>query len=155
MVEVTREPTDLCNANEQMFKGLLASNLAFVTRLAPYTASTIIPKLRASAVGAAKQCTGGNNRTLCGQYWYKSEWDGTANLEEQISATSIFTSNIVAFQDTTLATNTTPASSQTSSSTETQAAIPSSTGKLNEGSTAFKSPFSATLAVIVLAQLLT
>jgi len=152
MVEITCEPKKVCDNNEEIFKGLLASNLAFVTRLAPYTASKILPQLQGSAVGAAKQCSGGNNGTLCGRCWYQSEWDGTADFEEQMSASNIFTSNLIAFKDTTLATNAT--SNQISTSTQTQGATTSSTDKPNEGSTILKSHFGVAFVVTILGQYL-
>lgn len=98
MSEVMCEPVATCSSDQDSFKGHLASDLSFTTLVAPYTASDIMPRLKASAVGAAKQCTGGSNHTLCGRRWYQSKWDGSANMAEQMSATSIFTSNLVAFK---------------------------------------------------------
>ncbi|CAG8283169.1 unnamed protein product [Penicillium salamii] len=124
MVEIACEPRDVCDTNQEYFKGLLASDLASVTILAPYTAPQIRPKLQGSAIGAAKQCTGGADQTLCGQRWYPSPWE-SADLETQLSATSLFTSNLVAFADVQLATQAT--SSQNRSSAESQAGTTSNT----------------------------
>jgi hypothetical protein len=103
---------------------------ASATHLAPYTVSKILPPLQDLAVGVAKPCSGGNSRTLRGQRWYPSDWDDTADFEEQMSATDISTSNLIAFQDMKLASNVT--SEQKSSSTQHQAAVTSSTDKPND-----------------------
>lgn len=124
MVEITCEVRDLCNRNEQTFKGLLASDLASATLLAPYTAQEILPKLQGSAVGAAKQCIGGVDQNVCGQKWYPSAWDGSADLETQMSATSLFTANLGAFSDGEI--QTAVASDQNTSGSETQAGTSSS-----------------------------
>lgn len=115
MSEVMCEPRGVCSSDDDISKGLLASDLTFTTLVAPYTASDIIPRLKASAVGAAEQCTGGSNHTLCGRRWYESKWDGSASMAEQMSATSIFTSNLATFQDQVPATEDT-ASNATGSS---------------------------------------
>ncbi|PYH99844.1 mannan endo-1,6-alpha-mannosidase [Aspergillus ellipticus CBS 707.79] len=99
MSEITCEPLELCDNSEDTYKGLLAGDLTFVSLVAPYTYSEILPHLQGSASGAAKQCTGGTNETLCGRRWYQTTWDGTSSMEEEMSATSIFTSNLVAFKD--------------------------------------------------------
>ncbi|KAJ5091521.1 endo mannanase GH76 family [Penicillium alfredii] len=98
MSEVTCEPKMLCGPNQDIFKGILASDLVFTSIVASHTASDILPRLQGSAVGAAKQCSGGSNHTLCGRRWYDTEWDGSADIEEQISAASLFSANLVVFK---------------------------------------------------------
>ncbi|KAJ5594488.1 glycosyl hydrolase family 76 protein [Penicillium hispanicum] len=115
MSEVTCESQDLCNRNEELFKGLFAQDLSFVTLLAPHTASDILPRLQDSAIGAAKQCSGGTNNTLCGLHWYKDTWDGTSSREEQLIATSLFTANLVTFDHKALQTQSSLANTTTSS----------------------------------------
>lgn len=95
MVEVTCESVAACDSDQGLFKGALASSLAFTSLVAPYTASRIMPKLESTAEGAAKQCSGGANGTLCGQRWYEETWDGTSSLQREVSATSLFVSNLV------------------------------------------------------------
>lgn len=119
MSEVLCEPANVCNDNEITFKGLLAESLTLTSMLAPYTSSDILPRLQGSAVGAAKQCSGGSSKTTCGQHWYKSSWDGTEGIEEEMSATSIFASNLVAYKHLSPATKTTATNVTSSAGTDT------------------------------------
>ncbi|OJJ50702.1 hypothetical protein ASPZODRAFT_11558 [Penicilliopsis zonata CBS 506.65] len=98
MSETACEGLMNCDRNQDCFKGFLSSWFAFMTTIVPYTYSEIIPRLQGSAVAAAKQCTGGANQTLCGRRWYQDTWDGTTSLEEAMSATSVFTSNLIIHQ---------------------------------------------------------
>jgi mannan endo-1,6-alpha-mannosidase len=104
--EVTCEPSEVCNNNEILFKGLVSSWLSFTALLVPSTFDTIVPKLQTSAQAAAKSCTGHNNNT-CGVRWYKSEYDGWIGMEEQISATDIFVANLISFNKSAPVTSTT------------------------------------------------
>lgn len=117
MSQFSCESSGACTDTHDIMKALFASDLTFVTLVAPYTVSDIIPRLKASAVGAAKQCTGGSNHTLCGRRWYQPKWDGTASMEEQISATSIFTSNLVVYNGKVPITATTTSNDTGSSTT--------------------------------------
>jgi len=94
MSEVACEVNMKCDRNQDCFKGFLSLWMAFTTYLVPWTKDLIIPKLQGSANAAAKQCSGGNGGTFCGRRWWQSTWDGTQSLEEQMSATSIFTANL-------------------------------------------------------------
>ncbi|KAE8376056.1 glycosyl hydrolase family 76-domain-containing protein [Aspergillus bertholletiae] len=94
MSEVLCEPNEVCNDNEILFKGLVTGWLAFVALLVPSTYDQILPKLQASAQGAAASCSGMSNNT-CGVRWHESKWDGWVGMEEQISATDILTSVLV------------------------------------------------------------
>lgn len=93
------EPLMTCDRNQDCFKGFLSAWLAFMSTIVPYTEPEIMPKLQGSAVAAAKQCSGGANQTLCGRRWYQPTFDGTSSLEEQMSATSIFSSNLVLYKN--------------------------------------------------------
>lgn len=99
MSEVACESLMTCDRNQDCFKGFLSSWLAFMTTIVPYTAPEIIPKLQASAIAAGKQCSGGANKTLCGRRWYQPTFDGTSSLEEEMSALSLFSSNLVVFEE--------------------------------------------------------
>ncbi|KAJ5469234.1 Mannan endo-1-6-alpha-mannosidase DCW1 [Penicillium diatomitis] len=94
--EVTCEPSEQCNNNEVLFKGLVSTWLSFTALLVPSTYDKILPKLQTSAVAAAKSCTGHNNNT-CGVRWYQSQYDGWIGMEEQISATDLFVANMIRF----------------------------------------------------------
>ena len=95
MSEVTCEPNQKCDRNQSCFKAFLSTWLGFMTSIAPYTADEIIPKLQASALGAAKQCSGGDDKKHCGRRWYQDEWDGFKGLEEQMSALGIFSTQMI------------------------------------------------------------
>jgi mannan endo-1,6-alpha-mannosidase len=63
-----------CNSYQYIAKGLFAADPAFVTMLAPYTAAEIIPRLQASAIAAARQCSGGDNYMICNIHWALAPW---------------------------------------------------------------------------------
>ncbi|KAL4734771.1 glycoside hydrolase [Aspergillus similis] len=96
MSEVWCEQTMSCDRNKDMFKGFLASWLTFTATIAPYTASDIIPKIHRSAIKAARQYLGGQS---CGRRWNQDDWDGSATMESDMSALSVFSSSMVAFKD--------------------------------------------------------
>lgn len=50
--------------------------------------------LRESAMGAAMQCSGGENGTTCGNTWGNSTWDGSEGLGQDLSALNIILANI-------------------------------------------------------------
>ncbi|KAJ5902646.1 Mannan endo-1-6-alpha-mannosidase DCW1 [Penicillium taxi] len=129
--EVTCEPSEMCNDNEILFKGLVSSWLSFTAILVPSTYSTILPYLQKSAKAAALSCTGHNNNT-CGVRWYLSKYDGWIGMEEEISATNIFVANLIAFQKSgpvssstggTSTSDPTAGENDTTSSTEKQSTI--------------------------------
>src|ERR1700754_4992743 len=105
MSEVACESVQSCNRNHLCFKGFLSSWFAFTAIMAPYTAPQILPRLRASAQGAALQCSGtpaadsgvssSQDGVSCGRRWYQTTWDGFTGMEEQMSAASVFSSNLV------------------------------------------------------------
>lgn len=99
MSETLCEPTEACNNNEILFKGMTAMWMAFVSVLVPSTSDTILPKLQSSAQAAAKSCTGNGNNT-CGVRWYTGSWDGWSGLEEQLIATAVFASTLITEKDT-------------------------------------------------------
>ncbi|KAB8227000.1 glycoside hydrolase family 76 protein [Aspergillus alliaceus] len=94
MSEILCEPNEVCNDNEILFKGLVTGWLAFVALLVPSTYDQILPKLQASAQGAAASCSGMDNNT-CGVRWHESKWDGWVGMEEQISVTDVLSSVLV------------------------------------------------------------
>lgn len=83
-----------CDRNQDLFKGFLSSWLTFMAELAPYTHDQIIPKILASAQGAAQQCSGGDDGTQCGRRWYQKDWDGSTSLESDNSALSVISSTM-------------------------------------------------------------
>ncbi|KAJ5893817.1 Mannan endo-1-6-alpha-mannosidase DCW1 [Penicillium taxi] len=104
--EVTCEPSEECNDNEILFKGLVSSWLSFTALLVPSTYDRILTKLQNSAKAAALSCTGHSNNT-CGVRWYLSKYDGWMGMEEEIAATNIFVANMIAFSNSAPVTSTT------------------------------------------------
>ncbi|KAJ5301260.1 hypothetical protein PENANT_c023G09596 [Penicillium antarcticum] len=100
------EPSETCNDNEILFKGLTSSWLALTAVLVPTTFDSILAKLQTSGAAAAASCTGHNNGT-CGVRWYKSKYDGWLGMEEEISATNVFLANMINFNTTAPVTSTT------------------------------------------------
>lgn len=104
--EVVCEPSEACNDNEILFKGLVSSWLSFTALMVPSQYDTILAKLQTSAKAAALSCTGHDNNT-CGVRWYMSEYDGWIGMEEEISANNIFVANMIAFTQKAPVTSTT------------------------------------------------
>jgi mannan endo-1,6-alpha-mannosidase len=86
MVEVSCEWNKNCNPDQTSFKAYLTRWLAGTIQLAPFTRDLVMPKLHASAAGAAQQCSGGDTGTKCGRDWNSGRWDGFTGVGEQMSA---------------------------------------------------------------------
>ena len=95
MVEIACEPIGTCNNDQPSFKAFLARWMAATAQLAPFTEVRIMKKLRASAIGAAKQCVGGPQGRTCGRKWTQSVWDGTTGVGEEMSALSVIQANLI------------------------------------------------------------
>ncbi|KAK6608094.1 glycosyl hydrolase family 76 [Botrytis cinerea] len=89
--EIACEAKLSCTTDMYSFKAFLTRWLAGTTKMAPYTYDLIMPYLKASAVAAAKQCSGPSpfaGRT-CGLSWSKgTDWDGTSGVGQQMAAMS-------------------------------------------------------------------
>lgn len=101
--EVACEPRLTCTTDMFSFKAYLLRWLAATTKVAPYTRDLIMPKLRASAVAAAKQCIGGDNGRQCGLSWSKNPpaWDGTQGVGQEMAAMSALFVNLLPLKDVT------------------------------------------------------
>ncbi|KAI5464042.1 glycoside hydrolase, partial [Mariannaea sp. PMI_226] len=95
MTEVACEPVHLCNLDQQSFKAYLSRWLAVTTQWAPHTYDMLIPLLQASAVAAAKQCVGGDNKRMCGLVWNNGTYDGTTGVGQQMAAMEVALSCMV------------------------------------------------------------
>lgn len=85
-----------CDTDQKSFKAYLSRWMAATTKLAPYTASYIMPLLKTSAAAAAAQCDGGTDGTTCGEHWAdNSTYDGNYGLGQQMSALSIIQSMLI------------------------------------------------------------
>ncbi|KAJ6115045.1 mannan endo-1-6-alpha-mannosidase [Penicillium sp. IBT 16267x] len=154
MVEYECEEEELCNNNEILYKGIFMRDLALISTVAPYTMDDILPRLQGSGSAAAEACTGESNNT-CGLQWYVEKYDGEKGMEEQLSATSAFTANLVAFEKNNLATqsegtNTTSANTNTTETgaSGTQTASSASGTSANGASVLVGGPLAITAAVL-------
>lgn len=95
MYERACEPVGTCQTDQKSFKAYFSRWMAATTQMAPFTYDLIMPKIRASALAAAKTCTGGPNHTSCGMKWSDQKWDGSRGVGEQMSALEIIQSNLV------------------------------------------------------------
>jgi mannan endo-1,6-alpha-mannosidase len=82
MTEMECEPKLNCDQDQKSFKAYLSRWLAVTALLVPSTASQIMPKLQASAMGAAGQCSGGGE--ICGEQWYTTTYDGLTGVGEEV-----------------------------------------------------------------------
>ncbi|KAG6028376.1 hypothetical protein E4U41_000687 [Claviceps citrina] len=89
MTEVACEPVTRCNLDQQSFKAYLSRWFAAITKWAPHTYDFVMPYLRASAVAAAKQCVGGNNKRMCGLKWNQDKYDGSSGVGQQMAAMEV------------------------------------------------------------------
>ncbi|KAF1930061.1 glycoside hydrolase family 76 protein [Didymella exigua CBS 183.55] len=85
----TGESGRTCNLDQQSFKAYLSRFMAQTAAVAPFTKDSINKYLTASAVGAAKSCSGGDNKATCGSKWYTGSWDGTSGVGQQLSALEV------------------------------------------------------------------
>src|SRR5262249_17216976 len=95
MYEATCEPNQSCNTDQRSFKAYLSRWLALTTQMAPWTTEIIMPKLRKSAVAAARHCSYGDDGNTCGLRWNIPEWDGFMGVGEQLSALEVIQNTLV------------------------------------------------------------
>ncbi|XXG94373.1 hypothetical protein Hte_000628 [Hypoxylon texense] len=86
MFEHACEPYEVCNTDMKSFKGYLSRFMWATTRMMPATLPRVQTLLNASAIAAAKACSGGQNGTVCGQKWYVGGFDGVSGLGQQMTA---------------------------------------------------------------------
>lgn len=132
MYERACEPINTCKVDQRSFKAYLSRWMAATTQIAPFTYEFIMPKLRASAIAAAKTCTGGPNGTSCGSKWTDQKWDGSQGVGEQMSALEVVQSTLVQHVDApvTDATGGTSVGDPAAGGSETGGDVPS--GKKND-----------------------
>ncbi|KAF2130302.1 glycoside hydrolase family 76 protein [Dothidotthia symphoricarpi CBS 119687] len=78
-----------CNLDQQSFKAYLSRFMAKTAMMAPFTKDTITKYLKASAIGAAKSCSGGADGATCGSKWYTGAWDGMSGVGQQLAALEV------------------------------------------------------------------
>ncbi|OJD09880.1 hypothetical protein AJ78_08883 [Emergomyces pasteurianus Ep9510] len=95
MVEVACERKGNCKVDQLSFKSYLSRWMAATTQVAPFTTDQIMPKLRASAVGAAKACGGGPDGNLCSLKWTTGRFEGESGVGQQMAALEVVQSNLI------------------------------------------------------------
>ncbi|KAJ5692205.1 glycosyl hydrolase family 76 protein [Penicillium macrosclerotiorum] len=135
MVEITCEAVETCNKIQQYMKGTFLQDLAMISVVAPYTSSGILPLLKGTATAAAQGCTGGKDDTRCSGRWYIKAYDGDDSMANQISALSLFTSNLVAFNSNTPFTQSTASNTTTGSVTSSGSENSTSSGTVTATTT--------------------
>lgn len=96
MYEQACEPYGTCNTDNYSFKAYFARWLAAATKYAPYIRDGVMTRLRASAVAAAQQCSGGPNSQMCGMKWTNGkQWDNTMGVGQQMGALAIIQANLI------------------------------------------------------------
>ncbi|KAI4125427.1 MAG: hypothetical protein LQ347_005385 [Umbilicaria vellea] len=97
MYEVACEGNGKCDVDQLSFKAYLARWMAATTKMAAFTTAFVMPKLQASALAAAQQCSGGKDGLTCGLKWTNlGVYDGTFGVGQQMSALEVVASNLIA-----------------------------------------------------------
>lgn len=78
--------------DQKTFKGYLARFMGKTAAIYPAASAKIMPVLRASAIGAAKTCSGGASGTMCSHAWYSDFDPSQTGMQEQLIALEVFNS---------------------------------------------------------------
>lgn len=89
MSETLCATTNRCNNDQRSFRAIFSRCLGLTSVMIPSIYPKIRPLLEASALGAAKACTGGSDSTSCGQSWTVGKNDGISGLGEEILALEV------------------------------------------------------------------
>ena len=96
MYEYACETNNNCNTDQLSFKAYLARWMAKTTTLAPFLYEGIMTRIRASALAASAQCTGGLDGVTCGQKWTNGGvFDGSVGVGQQMCALEVIQANLV------------------------------------------------------------
>jgi mannan endo-1,6-alpha-mannosidase len=107
LYEPACEVTRTCNTDQTSFKGYLAEYLAYVTQMAPYTASQIYSYLATSATAAGATCSGTGASMVCSLQWTTGKYDGTVKaVGEQLSVLNVLNANLVKYVNPPVTNNT-------------------------------------------------
>lgn len=69
--------------------------MAQTAQMAPFTYDIVMKRLKASAQAAAKTCTGGINKNVCGMKWTAQKWDKTKDFGQQMAALEVIQANLI------------------------------------------------------------
>ncbi|KAG5362815.1 Mannan endo-1,6-alpha-mannosidase DCW1 [Yarrowia sp. B02] len=91
MVEIAcQQKTITCNSDQRTFKGIFSSLLGQTAQMVPTLASDIMWYLRASAMAAARTCSGGRDGHTCSLNWLTGQYSNDyIGLGEQLSAMEV------------------------------------------------------------------
>lgn len=89
MYEATCQPHHNCNNDQRAFKAIFSQSLGYAARYLPSQRDEIMEYLNASAIAAARTCSGGKDKRTCGLDWTAAKWDGVFGLGEQLSALQV------------------------------------------------------------------
>ncbi|KAF2668905.1 mannan endo-1,6-alpha-mannosidase DCW1 precursor [Microthyrium microscopicum] len=95
MKEVACEDAGNCDTDQVSFKAHLSRWMAATTKVAPFTAATILPLLTSSATQAVKTCTAGASQSMCGEKWTTGTYDGNGGVGEQMSVLQVIQANLI------------------------------------------------------------
>ena len=95
MTETACEPNETCHDDEFAFKALASQFIGATVQKAPFIANYWMPKLQASAKGAAQQCSGGTDGTTCGFKWTDDKYDGSSGVGQQLGAMNVLMANVM------------------------------------------------------------
>lgn len=84
-VEVACENAGTCTTDMYSFKGYMHRWLSQVSKIAPFTAPTILPILKTSTEAAIAQCTGGTTGRACGFKWASGTFDGSVGAGQTMN----------------------------------------------------------------------
>ena len=143
-----------CDNDQLSFKAYFSRWLAATTKVAPFTADTIMAWLKPSAQAAAEQCDGGTNGVTCGEHWTAgSTWDGTYGVGQQMSALSVIQANLIT-EAPELVTNSTGGTSKGNAAAGTTSTSTDSTGNVITPATGADKAGAGILTALVLFGLL-
>ncbi|CAE7179212.1 hypothetical protein CFE70_006030 [Pyrenophora teres f. teres 0-1] len=131
-----------CNLDQQSFKAYLSRFMGKTALLAPFTKDKIVEYLKASAVGAAKSCSGGADGMTCGSKWYTGSWDGMSGVGQQLSALEVTQALLMIKKGTLPAKNTSQKPSTSVAPSSSAAPTPSASSTLPAPSAPSASPSS-------------
>lgn len=95
-----------CNIDQISFKAFLCRFMGYTFQLAPFTRDFIMQRLRASAVAAAKSCSGQPGGDTCGLSWLMGKFDGSkygiaiGGVGEHLAVMELFQNLLVGSVDT-------------------------------------------------------
>jgi mannan endo-1,6-alpha-mannosidase len=95
-VEPSCEDYNTCTTDMLSFKGYMARWYSTVTKLAPFTADSILPVLKQSAQAAVNQCTGGTTGRQCGFKWASGKFDGSVGAGQTMNVLGAVSSLLIA-----------------------------------------------------------